>query len=153
MSGSKRVIEKNLASFRGRSYKATCFACGFFTRPRVCDDNPYSEALFRTVKYRSDYPHRPFESLEAARQWVGNFVRWYNDEHRHSAIRFVTPSQRHSGEEMAVLREREEVYKKAREQNPSRWTGSAREWKPIEKVVLNPSKIQADYTADLQETA
>ena len=70
------------------------------SRPRVPDDNPYSEALFRTVKYRPEYPSGPFQSLEEAKDWVGRFVRWYNHEHRHSAIRFVTPAQRHLGEEV-----------------------------------------------------
>ena len=68
-----------------------------FSRPRVSDDNPYSEALFRTLKYRPEYPRRPFETIEEARQWVRWFVRWYNTEHLHSAIRFVTPDDRHFG--------------------------------------------------------
>ena len=124
-----------------------------FSRPRVSNDNPYSEALFRTVKYRPEYPDRPFKSLEAARQWVSSFVRWYNDEHRHSAIRFVTPSQKHSGEEKAILYRRKEVYKQAKELNPSRWTGSVRNWKPIEKVVLNPLKNQMVCSSGQQRTA
>ena len=65
---------------------------GSFSRPRVSDDNPFSEALFRTVKYRPEYPSRPFATLEEARSWVAWFVRWYNHEHRHSAISFVTPT-------------------------------------------------------------
>ena len=124
-----------------------------FSRPKVCDDNPYSEALFRTVKYRPEYPNGPFESIEAARKWVGSFVGWYNDEHRHSAIRFVTPSQKHSGEEIEVLRNREEVYRQAKEQNLSRWAGATRNWEPINEVVLNPSKSKADCLTDHQETA
>jgi transposase InsO family protein len=111
-----------------------------FSRPRVCDDNPYSEALFRTVKYRPEYPQRPFESLEDARGWVEWFVGWYNDDHRHSGIQFVTPSQRHSGAEREILSNREEVYRQAREENPCRWSGATRDWKPIETVVLNPAK-------------
>ena len=124
-----------------------------FSRPRVSDDNPYSEALFRTVKYCPEYPKRPFESLEAARLWVARFVGWYNEEHRHSAIRFVTPPQKHSGEEKAILRQREEVYKQAREQNPCRWTGLVRNWKPIIKVVLNQAKTQTNGLSGRQETA
>ena len=61
-----------------------------FSRPRVSNDNPYSESLFRTVKYRPDYPRRPFGSKDEACQWVAGFVDWYNHQHRHSAIRFVT---------------------------------------------------------------
>ena len=124
-----------------------------FSRPRVSNDNPYSEALFRTVKYRPEYPYRPFKSLEAARQWVSSFVGWYNAEHRHSAIRFVTPLQKHSGEEKAILYQRKEVYKQARELNPSRWTGSVRNWEPIEKVVLNPLKDQMACSSGQQRTA
>jgi len=110
-----------------------------FSRPHVSDDNPYSESLFRTLKYRPEYPDRPFESLDDARKWVEEFVRWYNHEHRHSGIRFVTPAQRHSGEDRNILRNREEVYRKAKERNPSRWSGDTRNWDPIHTVVLNPS--------------
>ena len=124
-----------------------------FSRPRVSNDNPYSEALFRTVKYRPEYPSKPFESLEAARQWVKGFVGWYNDEHRHSAIRFVTPSQRHCGEEHAVLAQRKEVYREAREANPGRWSGEARNWDPIERVVLNPSNRSATRSAKDRKSA
>jgi len=124
-----------------------------FSRPRVSNDNPYSEALFRTVKYRPEYPYKPFKSLEDARLWVDSFVGWYNDEHRHSAIRFVTPSQKHTGEEKIILRHREEVYKQARKLNPSRWTGSVRNWEPIEKVVLNPLKDQMACSSRQQRTA
>ena len=124
-----------------------------FSRPSVSEDNPYSEALFRTVKYRPEYPNGPFESIEDARQWVGNFVPWYNDEHRHSAIRFVTPSQKHSGEEIEVLRNREEVYSQAKVQNSSRWTGATRNWEPIKEVFLNPSKSKTVCLPARQETA
>lgn len=64
-----------------------------FSRPRVSNDNPYSEALFRTCKYVPDYPTGGFGDLEQARQWIQGFVAWYNHEHRHSGIRFVTPAQ------------------------------------------------------------
>ncbi len=57
-----------------------------FSRPRVSNDNPYSEALFRTAKYRPDYPSRPFASKEEACQWAAAFVHWYVHEHRHSAL-------------------------------------------------------------------
>ena len=124
-----------------------------FSRPRVSNDNPYSEALFRTVKYRPEYPNKPFESIDAARKWVSEFVGWYNDRHRHSAIRFVTPSQKHSGEEKRVLRKRTEVYEQARKLRPSRWTRQARNWTPVEKVVLNPSKAQADRAPGRQKSA
>jgi transposase InsO family protein len=109
-----------------------------FSRPRVSNDNPFSESLFRTAKYRPEYPRRPFASLEEARRWVTWFVRWYNTEHRHSAIRFVTPEQRHQGLEQEILAARAKVYATARKRRPERWTGDARDWSPIETVALNP---------------
>jgi transposase InsO family protein len=124
-----------------------------FSRPRVSDDNPYSEALFRTVKYRPEYPKKPFENLEAARAWVDRFVVWYNNEHRHSGIRFITPSQKHSGSENEVLECRKEVYRQAREKNPARWSGTTRNWEPIEVVVLNPSKRQDAQAAESRASA
>jgi len=110
-----------------------------FSRPHVSDDNPYSESLFRTLKYRPEYPRRPFESIEAAIAWVAGFVRWYNNEHLHSAISFVTPSDRHAGRAAALLKNRAEVYEQARRRNPSRWSGRTRNWTPPTEVVLNGS--------------
>jgi putative transposase len=109
-----------------------------FSRPHVSDDNPYSESLFRTLKYRPEYPRGAFESLEDARGWVEAFVTWYNTEHRHSAIRFVTPAERHVGAEAQVLAKREAVYREAKRLNPSRWSKSTRNWQPIREVSLNP---------------
>jgi putative transposase len=68
-----------------------------FSRPHVSDDNPYSESLFRTLKHTPAYPQLPFADATAARRWVTRFVTWYNGEHRHSAIRYVTPNERHFG--------------------------------------------------------
>lgn len=123
------------------------------SRPQVPDDNPYSESLFRTLKYRPEFPSRAFESLNAARRWVACFVGWYNDEHRHSGIRFVTPAQKHTGAETSILKQREEVYKEAKERNPSRWSGPTRNWKPIKRVVLNPANGQADCLSRQDRTA
>lgn len=114
-----------------------------YSRPRVSNDNPYSESLFRTVKYRPEYPRGPLASLEAAREWVEGFVAWYNLEHRHSAIRFVTPGERHAGREREILERREAVYAAARAKNPERWTGKTRNWKPVETVRLNPDSHDA----------
>lgn len=111
-----------------------------FSRPACSNDSPYSESLFKTMKYRSFYPRRPFDSLMAARQWVGTFVHWYNEEHRHSAVRFVTPSQRHAGQDAALLCKRVEVYESARERHPRRWSGATRNWRPVTVVHLNPEK-------------
>jgi transposase InsO family protein len=68
-----------------------------FSRPRVSNDNPYAESLFRTCKYRPDYPRQAFDSVDEARAWTQRFVRWYNHEHKHSGLKFVTPAQRHGG--------------------------------------------------------
>lgn len=111
-----------------------------FSRPLVSDDNPYSESLFRTMKYRPAYTAKPFESIEATRKWVHAFVQWYNHEHRHSGIRHVTPSQRHSGEEKRILAAPQALYQSARQRMPERWSGEIRNWNPVEKVWLNPPK-------------
>ncbi len=122
-----------------------------FSRPSVSDDNPYSESLFHTLKYTPGYPGKPFETIEAARKWVHGFVTWYNNEHRHSAIRYVTPDQRHRGEDSDVLRQRRAVYKAARERNPERWSGDTRNWNPVTEVWLNPPKEhQAKKEQDLK---
>ncbi|MFN9695166.1 MAG: integrase core domain-containing protein [Synechococcaceae cyanobacterium] len=109
-----------------------------FSRPRVSNDNPYSESLFRTVKYRPDDPRRPFQIVEEACAWVAAFVDWYNHQHRHSGIRFVTPSQRHSGEAVAISRQRARVYEQARQRHPRRWSRSTRCWRQPEVVWINP---------------
>lgn len=111
-----------------------------FSRPRVSDDNPYSEALFRTLKYRPEYPGRPFEGLAAAREWVQRFVRWYNTEHRHSGIKFVSPAARHEGLEGQILFTRKETYEQARSRHPSRWSKRTRNWSAVGEVVLNPQR-------------
>ena len=111
-----------------------------FSRPSVSDDNPYSEALFRTMKYCPAYPSQPFVELTSAREWVHEFVQWYNQEHRHSGIRFVTPEQRHNGEDTAILIKRKTLYEAAKEANPSRWSGKTRNWDRVNEVWLNPSK-------------
>ena len=109
-----------------------------FSRPRVSNDNPYSESLFRTVKYRPNYPNRPFSSKEEACQWVSSFVDWYNHQHRHSGIKFVTPQQRHSGEAIAIYKKRTDLYEQARQRHPRRWTGAPRCWRQPEVVWINP---------------
>jgi transposase InsO family protein len=111
-----------------------------FSRPSTSDDNPYSEALFRTLKYRPEYPRKPFDTIDDARAWVEAFVRWYNTEHRHSGIGFVTPEERHSGLDVALLAHRHEVYERACGKNPERWARHTRNWSRIERVSLNPSR-------------
>ena len=118
------------------------------SRPAVSDDNPYSESLFKTLKYRPAYPLHPFVDIEAARSWVSNLVNWYNHEHRHSAIRFVTPGQRHAGLDTAILERRSALYEEARAKHPLRWKRATRNWRRIDIVYLNPDKI--DNQGDLE---
>jgi transposase InsO family protein len=111
-----------------------------YSRPRVSDDNAYAESLFRTAKYRPEFPTKGFANLEEARAWAAGFVRWYNIEHRHSAIRYVSPAQRHAGEDQAILAARHALYTEARERNPARWSRTTRNWSPIGAVTLNPER-------------
>ena len=132
---------------KGATMLATLQALGVspsFSRPAVSNDNPYSESLFKTLKYRPAYPRRAFESLLAARQWVGVFVQWYNEEHRHSAINFVTPAERHAGLDTALLEKRTIVYEAAKRRCPGRWSGTTRNWQPILMVHLNPDQHIAE---------
>lgn len=133
----------NGSPMKGATMLATLQALGIlpsFSRPAVSNDNPYSEALFKTLKYRPDYPAHPFTDLNQARRWVAGFVDWYNQEHRHSAIQFVTPDQRHSGQDRAILKQRKAVYEAAKKQRPERWRGQTRNWDPVRVVYLNPDK-------------
>jgi putative transposase len=111
-------------------------------RPRVSNDNPYSEALFRTLKYCPQWPTDGFASLYAARCWVRDFVQWYNTVHKHSGIRFVTPAERHEGKDNEVLAKRHQVYQDARAKHPERWSGETRDWSPIGEVALNPDRSE-----------
>jgi putative transposase len=111
-----------------------------YSRPRVSDDNAYIESLFRTVKYRHGFPKKGFADLDSARQWVTQFVRWYNHEHLHSRIQYVTPAQRHLGQDNVILAARDAVYRIARAKKPLRWSGQTRNWTPISAVTLNPEK-------------
>jgi putative transposase len=74
-------------------------------------------------------------------------VTWYNEKHRHSAIGFVTPSQRHCGDDRRILRKRAALHEAARRRNPQRWSGSCRSFEHVEVVVLNPRKTSTDEAA------
>lgn len=142
--GQLTVHSDNGGPMKGATMVATLDRLGVrssFSRPHVSDDNPYSESLFRTLKYRPEFPDGPFASLEAARDWVWHFVGWYNEEHRHSAIRFVTPAQRHAGEDVPILARRHAVYAAARTRHPERWSGDTRNWSPVDVVTLNPQRL------------
>ena len=111
-----------------------------YSRPRVSDDNAYAESLFRTAKYRPEFPAKGFANLDQARTWAAGFVRWYNHDHRHSGIHYVSPAERHAGDDHAILAARHALYSRARELNPARWSGNTRNWAPIGAVTLNPER-------------
>ena len=134
----------NGSPMKGATMLATLQTLGVmpsFSRPAVSNDNPYAESFFKTLKYCPAYPQHPFKDLLTAREWVGTFMHWYNEEHRHSGIKFVTPAERHAGLDTALLSKRDEVYAAAKEKHPERWSGATRNWKPILVVHLNPDKM------------
>jgi putative transposase len=120
-----------------------------YSRPRVSNDNAYAESVFRTAKYRPEFPQRGFADLRQAREWAASFVHWYNNVHRHSGIRFVTPEERHTGADRQLLEARHDLYQKAREANPRRWTRQTRNWQPITTVKLNPERDPACAAGNL----
>lgn len=138
--GQLAVHADNGGPMKGATMLATIQRLGImpsFSRPSVSDDNPYSEALFKTLKYCPSFPTTPFESVAAATAWVETFVAWYNNVHLHSGIKFVTPSSRHSGDDVEILRQRKIVYEKAKIKNPSRWSKETRNWDRVATVNLN----------------
>ena len=123
-----------------RATMQTLGVASSYSRPRVSDDNAYVESLFRTCKYRPDYPAQGFANMDDARTWVQQFARWYNSEHRHSGIVFVTPEQRHQGADVALLKQRRQVYTAAQQRHPQRWSRETRNWTPVNEVWLNPER-------------
>ncbi len=118
-----------------------------FSRPGVSNDNPFSESLFKTIKYNAGFPERGFASVEEARNWVEGFVDWYNNTHLHSGINFVTPSSKHSGTDAEILNKRHIIYQTAKAKNPHRWSKETRNWSRVEKVELNPRKDKEKLAA------
>lgn len=140
---SLRLHSDNGAPMKGATMLATLQHLGVvpsFSRPSVSDDNPFSESLFKTMKYRPGYPENPFESIQTAQEWVSKFVTWYNEEHLHSGINLVTPLSQHKGEDEGILVKRKAVYEAAKANNPSRWSGNTRAWKWESEVILNSRK-------------
>ena len=130
----------NGGPMKGATMLATLQRLGIvpsFSRPRVSDDNPYSESLFKTLKYCPQYPSKPFSSLDDAQAWVNDFVDWYNNKHLHSGIKFVTPTSRHEGKDVLILNRRKIVYETARINNPNRWSKKSRNWEHEKNVYLN----------------
>lgn len=112
------------------------------SRPRVSNDNAYIESMFRSLKYCPSWPSRGFETLADAREWVQQYMQWYNHHHRHSGIQFVTPAQRHRGDDLAILANRRIVYERARTERPDRWSGATRNWAHKSRVHLNPERAE-----------
>jgi putative transposase len=139
------IHSDNGSPMKGATILATFHKLGItpsYSRPSVSNDNPYSESLFKTLKYCPHYPSKPFNDLLGARQWMSEFAHWYNHQHRHSGIHYVTPAQRHAGLDKAILVTRSQTYKNAKEQHPERWSGKTRDWCWQETVVLNPDKVK-----------
>ena len=124
-----------------------------FSRPSVSNDNPFSESLFGTMKYTPAFPSQPFQSLTAAREWVHSFVRWYNEKHRHSGIQFVTPAERHNGDDQEILAKRKAVYEAAKQRHPERWSRDTRNWDHLGEVWLNPENSDLDGSEMRDEAA
>ena len=123
-----------------------------YSRPRVSNDNAFVESFFRTCKYRPDYPAKGFSTLESAREWVLSFSRWYNQRHRHSALKFVTPEQRHTGLDSVILAERKSLYEEKKAANPQRWSGDTRNWELEKQVTLNPEKLRGQKKPSAEES-
>ncbi len=144
IAGRDLVLHSDNGSpMKGATMLATLQRLGVmpsFSRPSVSDDNPYSESLFKTLKYHPGYPDKPFACIEEARAWVVGFQCWYNEEHRHSSLKFVTPGQRHRGEDISILEQRQQLYEAAKKQCPGRWSRKTRNWAPVKTVYLNPGK-------------
>lgn len=111
-----------------------------YSRPRVSNDNPFSESIFKTLKYRPNWPSSGFKSISKVRDWADNFVDWYNNTHKHSKLNFVTPSERHRGEDQAILAARKLVLETAKAARPLRWSGNVRNCESKGPTTLNPEK-------------
>lgn len=133
----------NGSPMKGATLLETLYRLGItpsYSRPRVSNDNAFPESLFRTCKYRPDYPVNGFATIDDARAWVLSFVHWYNTQHKHSGLKFTTPQQRHNGEAEMILNYRKQVYQVAQSRRPERWSRDIRNWSLPEQVWLNPEK-------------
>ncbi len=143
----------NGSPMKGASLLETLYSLGITpsrSRPRVSNDNAYAESIFRTCKYRPSYPAFGFADLTQARKWVLAFVHWYNYEHRHSGLNFLTPHQRHSGLYQDILEKRRQVYERAKAVHPERWSGEIRDWSLDDEVWLNPEHTKKETTEKKQ---
>jgi len=139
----------NGSPMKGASLLETLYQLGITpsrSRPRVSNDNPYAESIFRTCKYRPDFPSKGFANLTEARTWVLSFVCWYNKEHRHSGLNFLTPNQRHNGSSEQIFEQRRQVYEQAKILHPERWSRETRDWTLKDEVWLNPERVNSTIT-------
>ena len=154
--GDLTLHSDNGGPMKGATMLATLQKLGIvpsFSRPKVSDDNPFSESLFKTLKYRPSFPDGAFASIEEARLWVERFVAWYNNEHLHSEISFVTPASKHLNEDFEILQRRTQIYLEARGKNPLRWSGNIRKWDRITEVYLNPTKEMREAKQNVAKLA
>lgn len=140
---SLTIHSDNGPAMKGQTLRSFLYALGVttsYSRPRVSDDNPFAESIFKTLKYNRLYPEKPFDSLESAREWMLKFAHWYNEHHMHSNINYVTPSQKHAGQDHAILMNRHDLYQSSRDEKPLRWSRETRNWSPVTETTLNPDK-------------
>ena len=133
----------NGSPMKGATLKVTLEHLGVtasYSRPRVSNDNPFSEALFRTCKYRPEWPSKGFNDIEAARGWVARFANWYNGEHLHSGIRFVAPNTRHAGQDQTVLPRAPASGQRRARQGQNGGQEQPRNWASVGPVWLNPER-------------
>ncbi len=145
----------NGSPMKGATMLETLYALGIIpsrSRPRVSNDNPYAESIFKTLKYRPNYQPKGFDSITEARLWVKRFVEWYNNEHRHSGIQYVTPSERHEGKDKEILENRQKVYEDAKARHPERWPKETRNWSYKGEEWLNPERKSKEETKKQKET-
>lgn len=137
----------NGSPMKGATMLETLYALGIVpsnSRPRVSNDNPYAESIFKTLKYRPNYQPKGFTTLREARLWVQHFVGWYNNEHKHSGLNFLSPAERHNGFAEEILKQRTKIYEEARLRHPERWTRNTRDWTLDKEVWLNPERVSND---------
>ena len=140
----------NGSPMKGASLLTTLYNLGIassYSRPRVSNDNAYAESIFRTCKYRPNYPYKGFSDIAEARQWMLAFVHWYNYTHKHSGLKFISPNQRHEGVGNEIMNQRKTVYAAAKAKHPERWSGDTRNWELPRTVYLNPEKEQGVMTS------
>jgi putative transposase len=136
-----RLHSDNGSPMKGSMLLVTLHQLGVlpsFSRPRVSNDNPFIESFFKTVKFTPGYPGR-FKDIKHARAWMANFVDWYNTEHRHSGIGYITPEQRHNGQVKKIMRFRNKVMDEACATYPERFSVEPVRWSEYPVVYLNPS--------------